>query len=283
VFLQPVGSSEGTRPNTAYYQILDVRSSVNSSYNALAVQLDHRYSHGFSMMVNYTWSHALDENPYESTVVPSYSALDPTNPRADYGNSNTDVRHRFVAAFVYQPQTNFHGPEDWLLGGWRLSPLVQAQTGLPYNPYLSGSISGTTPISVPDDGTDGCTATISKGAATCSVFPANSGLNGSGSSADRLPWIGRNSYNNPGTIVFDVRLGKNFYIHIPHLEGSRLEFFAEVFNVMNHQNITGVTDEAYTLSGTQLTAFSGFGTYTNSNSNYTYSPRQVQLSARFHF
>ena len=283
VFLQPVGSSEGTRPNPAYYQILDVRSSVNSSYNALAVQLDHRYSHGFSMMMNYTWSHALDENPYESTVVPSYSALDPTNPRADYGNSNTDVRDRFVAAFVYQPQTNFHGPEDWLLAGWRISPLFQAQTGLPFNPYVSGSISGTTPISVPDNGTDGCTSTVSKGAATCSVFPANSGLNGSGSSADRLPWIGRNSYNNPGTIVFDVRLGKNFYIHIPHLEGSRLEFFAEVFNVMNHQNITGVTDEAYTLSGTTLTSFSTFGTYTNSNSNYTYSPRQVQLSARFHF
>jgi hypothetical protein len=283
VFLQPVGSSEGTRPNPAYYQILDVKSSVNSSYNALAAQIDHRYTHGFSMMVNYTWSHALDENPYESTVVPSYSALDPTNPRADYGNSNTDVRHRFVAAFVYQPQTNFHGPEDWLLGGWRVSPLVQAQTGLPFNPFVSGSISGTTPVSVPDDGTDGCTPAISKGAPTCSAFPANSGLNGAGSSANRLPWIGRNSFNDPGTIVFDLRLSKNFYIHAARFEGSRFEVFAEIFNVMNHQNITGITNEAYTLSGTTLTPFANFGTYTNSNSNYTYSPRQIQLSARFHF
>ncbi len=33
-------------------------------------------------MTNITWSHALDENPYESTVVPSYNAYDPTNPRA---------------------------------------------------------------------------------------------------------------------------------------------------------------------------------------------------------
>jgi hypothetical protein len=286
VFLQPAGSAYNTRPNTAYYQILDVRSSVNSSYNALAAQLEHRYTRGFSMLLNYTWSHALDENPYESTVVPSYSMLDPTNPRADYGNSNTDVRHRFVAAFVYQPQTNFHGPEDWLLGGWRISPLVQAQTGLPWTPYVSDSGSSKISVSVPDDGTDGCTSTISHGGPTCSVSLAGSGLNGAGSSAARLPWIGRNTYNNPGTLVFDLRLGKNFYFNLPHLESSRLEFFAEVFNLMNHQNITGVSDEAYTISSsapTVLNPVTTFGTNTNSNSNYTYSPRQIQLSARFHF
>ena len=286
VFLQPANLANNgyaARPNTAYYQILDVKSSANSSYNALAAQLEHRYTRGFSMLLNYTWSHALDEDPYQSTVVPSYSMLDPTNPRADYGNSDNDVRHRFVAAFVYQPQTNFHGPEDWLLGGWRISPLVQAQTGLPWTPYVSGSSGSGVSVSVPDDGTDGCTSTVSHGAPTCSVSLAGSGLNGSGSSADRLPWVGRNTYNNPGTVVFDLRLGKNFYFHLPELEGARLEFFAEVFNAMNHQNITGVTDEAYTLSGTSLTPYNAFGTNTNSNSTYTYSPRQIQLSARFHF
>jgi len=62
-----------------------------------------------------------------------------------------------------------------------------------------------------------------------------------------------------------------------------LEFFAEAFNLMNHQNITGITDEAYTLSGTSLTPNSSFGNYTNSNSNYMYTPRQIQLAARYHF
>jgi Carboxypeptidase regulatory-like domain/TonB dependent receptor len=277
VFLQALGLAASSRPNPAYGQILDVRSAVNSSYNALSAQINHRYEHGFSLMANYTWSHALDENPYESTVVPSYTMLDPTNPHADYGNSNTDVRNRFVFAAVYQPQTHFHGYKDYLLGGWRLAPLVQAQTGLPYTPFVSGSVSG---LTVPA-GVDGCAPTAP--ATTCNVNPAYKGLNGSGSSADRLPVLQRNTYNQPNTVVFDVRLGKNFYFHAPHFESGRFEVFAEVFNVMNHQNITQISDQAYSLSGTKLTTVASFGTNTNSNSNYTYSPRQIQLAARLHF
>jgi hypothetical protein len=123
VFLQPLvlGPGQYTRPNPAYGQILDVKSNVNSSYNALAVQVNHRYQSGFSLMANYTWAHALDDNPYLSTVVPSYTALDPTNLKLEHGNSSLDVRHRFVFAAVYQPQTHFHGIEDKLLGALHLS------------------------------------------------------------------------------------------------------------------------------------------------------------------
>jgi hypothetical protein len=276
VFLQPVSLAQGqyTRPNPAYGEILDVRSNVNSSYNALAVQLTHRYQDGFSLMANYTWSHSMDDNPYQSTVVPSFNALDPTNLKLEHGNGAQDIRQRFVFAAVYQPQTHFHGLMEEALGGWRIAPIIQMQTGLPYTPYVSGSVSG---LTVPN-GTDGCTAT-----AGCAVTPAYKGLNGSGSTADRLPWIDRNTYHYPKTAVVDARLGKNFYFEAKHFERIRLEFFTEVFNVMNHQNITGITDEAYTLSGTSLTPYASFGEYTNSNSNYTYSPRQMQLAMRLHF
>jgi hypothetical protein len=108
-------------------------------------------------------------------------------------------------------------------------------------------------------------------------------LNGSGSSADRLPWIERNSYNRPNTIVVDSRLGKNFYFKARHFDNMRFELMGEVFNIMNHQNITGITDQAYSLSGTTLTPFASFGTYTNSNSNWAYSSRQIQIAARLHF
>jgi hypothetical protein len=108
-------------------------------------------------------------------------------------------------------------------------------------------------------------------------------LNGSGSTADRLPWIDRDSYNRPSTIVVDSRLGKNFYFKAPHFENMRFELFGEVFNVLNHQNITGVENEAYTLSGTNLTPYASFGTNTNSNSNWAYSSRQMQIALRLHF
>jgi hypothetical protein len=301
VFVQSLNGG-ATRPNPAYGEILDVKSDVNSSYHALAVQLNHRWEHGFSLMTNYTWSHAMDDNPYLSTVVPSFSAYDPTDLQLEHGNSSLDVRQRFVFAAVYQPQTHFHGLMEELVGGWRIAPLVQLQTGLPYTPYVSGStgaynqLSNPTGLWVPSgteigSATCGSTATpaqsiVITGQPTvqgCPLTPAYKGLNGSGSSADRLPWIDRNTYNYPKTAVYDLRMGKNFYLPGRFFEGTRLEFFAEMFNVMNHQNITGVNDEAYTLKGTALTPYTSFGVYTNSNSNYTYSPRQMQIAARFHF
>lgn len=265
----------GSRPNPIYYQILEVQSSVNSSYNALAFQVDHRYEHGLSLLTNFTWSHSLDENPYQSTVIPSYTLSDPTNPRADYGNSVNDVRLRYVGAMVYEPQTHFHGYKSVLLGGWRIAPLVQLQTGLPYSPTISSSSFKTVTLA------DGTTATL-----------AGTGINGAGSGSTRVPWIGRDSYFYPKTAVFDLRLGKNFYIPASaiHMDRLRLEIFAEAFNVMNHQNITSLTTEAYTLSSVStspiqqtLTPYANFGQYTNSNSNYTYSPRQMQITARLHF
>jgi Carboxypeptidase regulatory-like domain/TonB-dependent Receptor Plug Domain/TonB dependent receptor len=264
------------RIDPSYFQILQIQSSVNSSYNALAFQVDHRYEHGLSLLTNFTWSHSLDENPYESTVVPSFTLNDPANPRSDYGNGATDVRLRYVGAVVYEPQTHFHGIENQLLGGWRIAPLVQIQTGLPYSPTISSTLKEVA-------GNNGIG----------NVFLATttgSNPNGSGSSSTRVPWIARNSFNDPKTAVFDLRLGKNFYFNfVPHMDRMRLEVFAEIFNVMNHQNITGVTTEAYTLSSAspsftpQLTPYANFGTYTSSNSNYTYSPRQVQITARLHF
>jgi len=281
VFLQPINVAASTRPDPAYGEILDVRSSVNSIYTALAFQLERHFTSGFSLLTNYTWSHALDDNPYESTVVPSYTAYDPTNLKLEHGNSATDVRSRYVGALIFEPQTHFTGLRNELFGGWRIAPLAQLQTGLPFTPYVSGSVSGlTVPV-----GTDGCTSVA--GSTTCAVNSAYKGLNGSGSSADRLPVIARNSYNYPKTAVYDMRMGKNFAVTgFGKSEPMRLELLADLFNVMNHQNITDLSTEAYTLSGTSLTPYTAgnaFGSYTNANSNFTYSPRQLQVAVRLHF
>jgi hypothetical protein len=159
--------------------------------------------------------------------------------------------------------------------------LFQEQSGFNYSPTISYSTFKTVTLST------GATGTL-----------AGTGVNGAGSSSTRVPWVGRDSFSYPKTAVFDIRLGKDFSLPGIHAIGlntePRLELFAEIFNVVNHQNITGLTSEAYTLTdstatGTAtapvqtLTPYSSFGTYTNSNSNYTFSPRQVQVSARLHF
>ena len=269
----PAGCNSSARYNAGYYRVLRIASNVNSNYNALAFQVNKRYRNGFSLLSNMTWSHALDFNPYIGTGVPGPSTLDPNNQSKDYGNSSLDVRHRFVFAFTYEPVTHFNGWKDALLGGWRLAPIFQAQNGLAYTPYVSG---------YPGESASGVRS-----------------ANGAGGTSGRIDAIRRNQYTRPKTTKADVRLGKNFYFKINRfgLEQTRLEFFAEIFNVANHQNITGIQNTAYNLSSVTttpsatnpsgfidtLTLQPNFGTYTNSNSNYTYTPRQLQLAVRLHF
>jgi hypothetical protein len=244
------------RPNPLYGDILDIASNVNSSYNALAVQANRRFSQGFSLLTNYTWSHALDFNPYIGTGVPTFNVFDPTDLKKEYGNSSLDVRQRFVFAAVYQPTFHTRGTLKYLTEGWRIAPIVQAQTGLPYTPTVSGSAPG----------------------------GAFKGINGTGSSADRIDILGRNQVTMPKTAVVDLRLGKNF--NLPRVEKFRLELFAEAFNLLNHQNITSVSQGAYSISTgstNTLNFVQNYGTYLNSDSNTVYSQRQMQLSARLHF
>ena len=246
------------RPNPLYGDILDIASNVNSSYNALAVQLNRRYSHGLSLLSNFTWAHALDYNPSIGTGVPTFHVFDPTDLKKEYGNSSLDVRHRFVLAAIYEPQVHISGWMKYLADGWRIAPVIQAQNGLPYTPTVSGSAPG----------------------------GAFKSINGSGSSADRIDILGRNQVTMPKTADVDLRVGKNFYLPDSRFGSYRLEIFGEVFNLMNHQNITGVSHGAYSISTgstNTLNFVQNYGTYDNANSNNVYSQRQMQLAARLHF
>ena len=66
-----------------------------------------------------------------------------------------------------------------------------------------------------------------------------------------------------------------------------LELQLEAFNIANHQNVVSVNNTLYNLSTSAtadtLTYNTAFGSRTAVNSNFSYSPRQVQAGARFHF
>jgi len=266
-----------------YYQVYAVQSEVNSSYNALAVQVNKRFSSDLSILSSFTWAHALDYNPYLSTSYGStaYLPLDPEDRRQDYGNSNLNVNKRFIFAGHWNPKFNFRGYKKYLFEGWGVAPIVTAQTGLPYSATTSGTQNNA----------------------------ALSGPLGVGGAA-RLPkfdYYGhleteRNIFSMPKTADFDLRVGKDFTFDEfgKHL---RFEVFAELFNALNHQNITSVSTGSYTICNRQGTAGvaggcpnitypsgtgtlvynANFGTYNNSNSNATYTPRQLQIAARLHF
>jgi hypothetical protein len=64
------------------------------------------------------------------------------NPNADYGNSNWDIRHRFVGTVLYQmPEFTGHNYAfRTLVGGWQANLILTLQTGMPFNVGLSSDI-----------------------------------------------------------------------------------------------------------------------------------------------
>src|SRR5256884_7289682 len=66
-----------------------------------------------------------------------------------------------------------------------------------------------------------------------------------------------------------------------------VEALGEAFNLFNHQNVTGVNNTGYFVGGTAtaptLSFNSPFGSVTNSNSNFAYTSRQIQIGFRFFF
>lgn len=268
-----VSSSTQGRPNPNFGSMTDIFSGVSSNYNALAVQINRRMSRHLQFMGNYTWSHALDFGQNGSTFTDTNDLLVPTNIRLEYGNSIFNVPNRFVVSAIGESPWHVRGPVGYLTNDWQLSPIVATQNGLPYSLVTSGNSPNLTTSS-----TDPVTGNIT----TITYKPLGGGVNGS-NGRKGIDVIGRNSFRMPRTVNMDLRLSKRVRL------GDRytVEALGEAFNLFNHQNVTGVNNTGYFVSGTAtaptLSFNSPFGSVTNANSNFAYTSRQIQIGVRFFF
>jgi Carboxypeptidase regulatory-like domain/TonB dependent receptor/TonB-dependent Receptor Plug Domain len=245
---------------TSFGAITDVVSNINSSYNAFVAEVQNHTLHSVQFDVNYTWAHALDYNQGALTTTSTTNWLDPyANPRSNYGNSSFNIPNRLVGWAVYN-LPNFVHSKNWasfLTNDWSVSNSFQALSGLPISMTPSGSNS------------------------TSAVL---SGWNGGGDTA-YIPIIGRNTFKYPRHIVDDLRVQKG----IVFKERYRLELLCNVFNVANHQNVDGLNTTGYSFTGGTATASTAtyntsFGTVSSSNSSgFLYTPRQLEVAAKFSF
>jgi outer membrane receptor protein involved in Fe transport len=249
-----------------YQSITQLTSNITSNYNALVGEIQNRSIKNIQFDASYTWSHALDFAQNAETTVTGNNWYDPyNNPRANYGNSSYNVPNRFVAYALYSfPNL---GSGNWLkyaANGWTLDDSFQMQNGLPYTAEVSGFV----------------------GDAVLSYWNGASG-------SQLIPEIGPNTERFPRHIVDDVRLQKEIVIK----EGYNLQLLANVFNVANHQNVDGVTETAYKLTTVSGSTTAGIATYqggqsgtstfgapTSANSSgFLYTPREIEIAARFVF
>jgi len=73
------------RPSTKYGAIYEVTNGTNSYYDALAVTLEKRFSHGFQSLMSYTWSHEIDEGQGGGSSAIFFSSLSSYTYNANYG------------------------------------------------------------------------------------------------------------------------------------------------------------------------------------------------------
>jgi hypothetical protein len=131
------------RPLDQYYPggnpfgSVDIKRDIGSStYNALGLSLERRFSRGLSFQSRYTWSHSINDGSVgggESTGPENVNCL-----ACDKGPSIFDVRHNVVVDAVYElpfgpgkPYLSSPGIAGKVLGGWQLSSVGLWHTGHP--------------------------------------------------------------------------------------------------------------------------------------------------------
>jgi hypothetical protein len=244
---------------------------VGSNYQAIVVKAAHSGGRWLHLRASYTYAHAQDNNQNETTFSDANDVLDPTDLSLEYADSNFDVRQRATAGIVLRAPWKFQGWRGALANGYALAPTATAQTGLPYSMHTGGSIP--------------YLRYINEFGQTEKITGLAGSINGSGG-ATWIPAVGRNTYRYPGTYTIDLRASRT----VPISERARLELMVQGFNLLNHQNVTGISTFGYQISGASsasanptLTWQPDFGTVTNSNSTNLYRERQLELVLRLRF
>lgn len=244
----------------------DVETFGKSNYNALDAKVEKRFSNGLSFLVGYTWAHSIDLSPLCVVLGNTGASGDCFrnfyNRQIDRGNSSFDVRNRLVNSFIYNLPvghgkafgTNWSGFTNQALGGWRLSGLLQFQSGYHFTPVTfedpanSPTYQGVARPNLVGNPTDfsyghsvqaalGCP--VGHQSVECFFNPAAFTLANPGQFGN----LGRNTLVGPGLAKVDVGLFKEF----PLGENRRVQFRTEFFNILNHPNF-GIPDNGFESS-----------------------------------
>jgi Carboxypeptidase regulatory-like domain len=287
----PVGIAGTPVPAGTYYVPTSVRanptiantwtyfSQGDSSYNALQVDLNHRFSYGLALRGAYTWSKTIDDGDSPNATTSGGEPALVSNPfdlNADRGPANFNVGNVGVISVVYALPfgkgahflTSASGFANALVSGWNVNSIITLQGGLPITPQLSynPSNNGDSRNPVRPFVNPAFTGQVILGSpnqwfnpAAFLPPPANSGFYGN---------LGRDTLVGPGLETWDLSFLKDIHFS----ERWNLQFRAELFNVLNHANFNQPNAITFTPSGPNPTA--GLITSTSTTS------RQIQFGLK---
>jgi outer membrane receptor protein involved in Fe transport len=213
------------------------RSIGKADYNAFQFQMNKRFSKGLAYQVAYTWSKSLDYGASGWYGVEGQSVSDPYHLNRDRGPSGFDLTHVLSVNTLYELpvgkgkmlQLN-NRVLDYVFGNWQVNSIFLARSGQPYQVYVSGDVANT--------GNVGWTQ-YERANLVGGVSPyvdnatRDDGLNRAAFAIPERYTFGNLGRDRLRTLPF-WNLDFSVFRQFPILEGRRLEFRAEAFNVVNH-------------------------------------------------
>jgi Carboxypeptidase regulatory-like domain/TonB dependent receptor len=273
------------RPYLGYFAIDAMRTIFSSNYNALQIKTTKRWSGKTYLDGNFTWSRDLTNAPADS----SGFIQNIYNPNGDYGRASDDRKLILTVDGVWEmpwfrDQKDFKGR---LIGGWEISAIYTAVSGLPLTVAASGGSTlvnqGTfTSIPAPNNPTN----IVNDNAGLGVLGNTNAGLrvnqigdpqSGNGhvlhaskkANQNNNPFFNtaafqaqdpnsnipgtarRGSIQGPGYNKADLGIFRNFRI----FENVKFQFRGEAFNVFNHTNIQTIGTTSTSASFGQVTGY----------------------------
>ena len=237
------GSHETSIPGVQ--QFLYETSGAASIYNGLQVVLRRQFHGGFSMSGYYTWSKSIDD----AASIGGNGHNVPQNSfdlEAERALSNFNVGQKLIVNHTYElpfgEQRRFlnrGGPAARIIGNWQISGVTTLQTGTPLTAQVAGNQSNNNGSGVfasarPD--ATGLPANLPRAERTTLEF-FNTGAFTLPASGE-LGTAGRNTIIGPGSVTFNMSLGRFFTFS--REKGIRGRFSINANNTFNHPNFAGV-------------------------------------------
>jgi carboxypeptidase family protein len=275
------------RPYQDWGNVTGNSYNAKTHYDALQAAINKHYSNGLFYSFNYTWSHFLDDQ--DSSGWGSRAGTQVwqiNNPSSNYGNSNFDIPSAFKGYASYElpfgrgkNYLNNNAVENEVVGGWRITGTIIAQSGVPFTITTAGQngsfsqCSGCSwfpnVVGNPKSGVPAPPAADGVGAIGF-LNPAAYQQAANGTFGDEV----RNSVRGPRLTVMNLSLAKSFSIR----ERVNLELRSDWVNVLNHPSFNPPGDSF----GTGGNANPNLGVIDNS-SGVSVAPRSGQLSAVVRF
>jgi hypothetical protein len=296
----PCTSNTGCAAN--YADIVEAAMVGNANFNSLQASLNRKFSHGLSLLANFTWSKSFDDMPQatrvsntedlnagESYVYPVYPQNATGIPAAAYASNPgaldrglSDIDHPILVSISYVWEVpklrNGNSALKFIVNGWSTAGLITHRSGDTLTAFAGSDISLTglgqdravENSSLPAYSSAASNAGDCPGAKACVnwlnnaafTLPTNTGP-GTG-----FGNVVKGSLRGPAQTVWNAALIRNFHL----VRETSLQFRAEYFNVLNHTLLNNPN------VSNPISSSTSFGTITGSG-----DPRIAQFALKYVF